>query len=223
MFNKKIVSSCLIASKLSYGKSNFSMNSLKHLHTIKVKSDECHIFYSNINKKTIFAITGTQNLKDFLIDAKIKIVDFDGFYKGKVHRGFQKSFKRLYEPVNKYIEDNDIPPEEMVFCGHSLGGAVATLLYMCIASDGCYTFGSPRVVNEELANSSKRLREPKKYNFYRFYARRDPISVLPSSRKCFRKNKRYFHVGFSIRLGGYGFKRIRYHKVDEYIKLVGKL
>lgn len=68
---------------------------------------------------------------------------------GKVHRGFKAEVDELWPYIEESLKENTRP---LWFCGHSLGGAMATICASrCLLShikcepDGLYTFGSPRV------------------------------------------------------------------------------
>lgn len=68
---------------------------------------------------------------------------------GKVHRGFKREVDTIWPLIEKELESNTKP---LWFCGHSLGGALATicsgrcvLSYLKMEPVGLYTFGSPRV------------------------------------------------------------------------------
>jgi triacylglycerol lipase len=68
---------------------------------------------------------------------------------GKVHRGFKREVDAIWPLIEKELETNTKP---IWFCGHSLGGALATicsgrcvLSYLKMEPAGLYTFGSPRV------------------------------------------------------------------------------
>lgn len=68
---------------------------------------------------------------------------------GRVHRGFKKEVDDLWPELETVLTDNDLP---LWFCGHSLGGAMATIcagrcFLSHIASNpaALFTYGSPRV------------------------------------------------------------------------------
>jgi triacylglycerol lipase len=68
---------------------------------------------------------------------------------GKVHRGFKREVDTIWPLIEKELESNTKP---LWFCGHSLGGALATictgrcvLSYLKMEPAGLYTYGSPRV------------------------------------------------------------------------------
>ncbi len=71
---------------------------------------------------------------------------------GKVHRGFKREVDDLWPELETALTGNDLP---LWFCGHSLGGAMATIcaarcLLSHIASNpaGLFSYGSPRVGNK---------------------------------------------------------------------------
>ncbi|MFT5299482.1 MAG: triacylglycerol lipase [Mariniblastus sp.] len=68
---------------------------------------------------------------------------------GKVHRGFKTEVDDVWPHIEKALEKNTKP---IWFCGHSLGGAMATicagrcmLSYLKAEPEGLFTYGSPRV------------------------------------------------------------------------------
>lgn len=72
---------------------------------------------------------------------------------GKVHAGFAASALGLWREVKAWLAGPGAPRQRLVLCGHSLGGAVATLLALPSGADELVTFGCPRVGNAEFAAS----------------------------------------------------------------------
>ncbi len=75
---------------------------------------------------------------------------------GRVHRGFKQEVDDLWPMLETALMNNTLP---LWFCGHSLGGAMATICAgRCFLShinsnpDQLYTFGSPRVGNKSYIN-----------------------------------------------------------------------
>lgn len=177
---------------------------------------QCFLFFDNkIN--TIFVIfRGTSSFTDKIIDLKINKVDF--FYNTKIHKGFYEQYmsirSQLITKLNLYKDSYNI-----ITGGHSLGGALATLLAFEYKCD-CITIGSPRVGNKRFAkiyndNVKKTLRIMNEF---------DPIPKTP--------NYGYKHVskGFSIFNNNYvdnkkinlcickkGFLNINAHYMNYYI------
>ena len=72
----------------------------------------------------------------------------------KVHKGFAKSIEKLIP--NIVVDLNQVPDHKrVIFVGHSLGGALSTLLSVMYKPDELCTFGAPRVAGPELAEYLK--------------------------------------------------------------------
>jgi triacylglycerol lipase len=111
---------------------------------------------------------------DILTDTRIVLIQTeDG---GAVHAGFKDVTDQIWErlePVLKTVKQR----QEVWFTGHSLGAAIATTAadkYSKTIGDvrGLYTFGSPRVGDEEFVN---RFRPPA----YRIVNGRDIVTTVP--------------------------------------------
>jgi triacylglycerol lipase len=97
---------------------------------------------------------------------------------GRVHRGFKREVDDLWPMIETALLDNAHP---LYFCGHSLGGAMAT-----ISAGRCYlshipsnpvelfTYGSPRVGNKRYINYVK-------LNHYRYVNNNDIVPRVPPS------------------------------------------
>ncbi len=95
---------------------------------------------------------------------------------GKVHRGFKTEVDEIWPHIEKSLEKNTKP---IWFCGHSLGGAMATicagrcmLSYLKIEPEGLFTFGSPRV-------GCKRYVNYVKIPHYRWVNNNDIVTRVP--------------------------------------------
>jgi len=97
---------------------------------------------------------------------------------GPVHKGFKRTFDSIAPGL---ASDKRLQAADVVHCvGHSLGGAVATLVAAQFAGQGkkvkLYTFGSPRV--GALAVHSAMEREIGAGNIYRVAHDLDPITLI---------------------------------------------
>lgn len=97
---------------------------------------------------------------------------------GKVHRGFKKEVDDLWPMLETALMHNVQP---LWFCGHSLGGAMATICAgRCFLShirsipDQLFTFGSPRVGNKRYINFVK-------LEHYRYVNNNDVVTRTPPS------------------------------------------
>lgn len=146
-----------------------------------------------------------------------------------VHQGFLIAFNnlrdRLARRINALMEQQQ--PRHIEVCGHSLGGALATLCALWCktrwsdADVTCVTIGSPRVGDARFVDEFRK----RQICCYRVMADSDPIPTLPNRytetfpiristispyfRVC-RTTTRYRHVGTPIWL----------HKEQEQIQLL---
>ena len=67
---------------------------------------------------------------------------------GKVHRGFALALARVWDDIAPHLDRLETP---VLFTGHSLGAALATLAASRRAPDTLYTYGSPTVGNADFA------------------------------------------------------------------------
>lgn len=131
-------------------------------------------------RHAVIATRGTRpemGAPDLLTDARAAMTGFGDF--GRVHKGFKVTFDSVLGNLqrgHRSIMDSDV-----VHCvGHSLGGAVATLMAAHYAGLGkkvrLYTFGSPRVG----AFTSYTAMHAKigKQNIYRVAHDLDPVSLV---------------------------------------------
>lgn len=110
-----------------------------------------------IKNRTIFVVfRGSESKKDFQNDGSVQKVPF--IKEGeKVHIGFKSCWEPVAEDVYFAISEASermSTVDSVVVCGHSLGGAVATLMAYSIKNRfygfhvECCTIGSPRVGNK---------------------------------------------------------------------------
>ncbi|MBL8819912.1 MAG: lipase family protein [Planctomyces sp.] len=78
---------------------------------------------------------------------------------GKVHKGFNDEVNDLWPMLEDALVENQ---QKLWFCGHSLGGAMATICAgRCFLSElksrpeGLFTYGSPRVGDKQFVNFVK--------------------------------------------------------------------
>ncbi|KAB8068894.1 Alpha/Beta hydrolase protein [Aspergillus leporis] len=111
------------------------------------------------NKLIILAYRGTVSDENGLTDLQFQHVDASSVCAGcKAHTGFwqasSESMTTLLPQIKSAAKDNK--DYKIVFVGHSLGGALATLSAVTMRKLGhtvdLYTFGAPSVGNLELAD-----------------------------------------------------------------------
>lgn len=128
----------------------------------------------------------------------------------KLHQGFFKAFTEIEKPcindvkkvIASHCDRNN--PLKLIFCGHSLGGALAQIcasLFLKIVElvgvqGYLITFGSPRVGDKAFAEKMM----SSKLNIFRVRNFNDPVTYVPGliSNSIFRQN--FTHFGEPILL-----------------------
>lgn len=108
------------------------------------------------DKMAVLAFRGTEKEapEDIVADLNAKFYKDDNGV--KIHSGFLKAFEYIEEAVSQEL--GKIREYSLYITGHSLGGALALLATRTFNSDNlaaCYTFGSPKVGNEEFDDDIK--------------------------------------------------------------------
>lgn len=131
---------------------------------------------------------------------------------GKVHDGFSDALHQFWPTLKIAVLQRRKP---LWFCGHSLGGALATIATAdCLAHNhpiaGLCTFGSPRCGNAAFANAFK----TKCGNVSRYVYEHDFIPCMPPAIFGWR------HVSKAIALGdqSWGLWSFTDHEVANYIQ-----
>ncbi len=127
--------------------------------------------------KTIDAIwvvfRGTQNVNEWTQNLLIQQVPHSENFNGQKHKGFLD----IYLSLNIVDFLNELQPQNLYICGHSLGGALSLLLMsdskLLITNKACYLFGTPRVGNATFAN------ELIGQSVFRIVNRADIVNELP--------------------------------------------
>ena len=108
------------------------------------------------DKMAVLVFRGTQkeDPRDIVTDLE---VNFYQDQKGvKIHDGFYRAFKCIDNDIKNAVES--LKDFSLYVTGHSLGGALALIATRALNSDNlaaCYTFGSPKVGNEEFGEDIK--------------------------------------------------------------------
>jgi len=152
---------------------------------------ECYIFIIDNNLYICF------RARSYILDIKTDLnISFNkntfNIPKCNVHAGFYNQFlsikTALYDIIQNYQHINNI-----ITCGHCLGGGLATIAAFDIASTflnhkiSCLTLGSPRVGNKVFTLKFNELI----LESYRIGNLNDPIQNAPI-------NHKYCHVHYSI-------------------------
>lgn len=185
----------------------------------------------------VFACRGTEpnEWNDIRADANAAAVLSETA--GKVHRGFKNEVDDLWPMLETALLDNEQP---VWFCGHSLGGAMATICAgRCFLShiksnpNGLFTYGSPRVGDKRYINFVN-------LDHYRFVNNNDIVTRTPPAWMKYRhcgtevyidRNGKLGHLNMLMkrrdRWHGFfrGLRRFRIdhfsdHSLHQYIKAI---
>jgi triacylglycerol lipase len=118
---------------------------------LKEGSTDCYVAWQNDFVIVAFRGTEPDEWQDMLTNSKIRLVPWR-HGSGKVHRGFMEANAAIWPKLEDKLKS--LPGRKVWFCGHSLGGALATL-----AADrypdtrGVFTIGCPRVGDAAFAEA----------------------------------------------------------------------
>lgn len=153
---------------------------------------DSQMYVCHYNGMLSITFRGTESARDIITDLNIIQVKMPIKYmmennQPEVHWGFYNQFSELKpeidEIIEEYRETNNNFNKEIIFSGHSLGGALATIAALNYGMEypdlqvNCVTFGSPRVGDEKFANYFNKIVK----NSYRFVNDNDPIPCIPTA------------------------------------------
>ena len=138
-------------------------------------------------------LSGGEKIKNWM--ARKQDAIFDDLENGRVHRGFHQCYESVRPAIRDFLEMNAGKDKTIRVTGHSLGGALASLVAMDIASGGlpyraleAFTFASPRVGSIKWSNHYA----TKSIATWRIANQKDPVTKVPP------KSIGYLHVGTPV-------------------------
>ena len=148
---------------------------------------------------------GTEASSDIIADLDVRMIPLPSIGTNvRVHLGFYRQFTSIKDQIWEYLSKYEC--ESVVFCGHSLGAAVATIAAVAYAKEfpdkhvKCFTVGSPRVGNKHFC---KEFNTSVAQN-YRIFNENDPVSMIPMS-------MRFQHVDNAVCIYDNGKKYMQKH------------
>lgn len=152
---------------------------------------ECLIVENS--ERVVLCFRGTEPKEFSDIKADLKAWKRHSETEGMVHAGFYGYLERIWEQVEAFVNTPARKDKELYICGHSLGGAMATLAASRLQDRvvACYTYGSPRVGGSVWhANCS--------FKHYRYVNNNDVVPRVPLWIMGFR------HYGELVYINYYG-------------------
>lgn len=135
-------------------------------------------FITHHDEIILISVRGTLEIADFLRDTDAEQVPFKQGV-GKAHKGFYEAYEAMSEFVQVYLQQFHTN-QKIIICGHSLGGAIATLLAEALRRSTkkydvlLYTYGSPRAGDADFVNGAAELAH------HRMVNNNDPIPSVPA-------------------------------------------
>ena len=180
----------LVYADEEFVRDRFSNAGLPQVRFFDKHSTQCYV--ANNDQFAIVAFRGSEIWKkkekfdlskvmaDLKADVDIRLTDWT--QGGKVHRGFKEALEEVWIDLSAYIRQLDRKGCKIWMTGHSLGAALATLCANRYGNVlGVYTFGSPRVGNDD-------FRDQYDINLYRIVNNDDIVARVPPAGT-------YRHVG----------------------------
>lgn len=138
-------------SSLAYAKFDDELTSkLKDLGYLKIEyinKGGAQVMYLSNKSEQVLAFRGTEPTQFSDIKADLKAWKIKSKTGGRVHDGFYDEVEKVWADIKPLIKSN----RPLFICGHSLGGAMATIAAsrLEVETECLYTFGSPRVGNKK--------------------------------------------------------------------------
>lgn len=109
---------------------------------IDIDGAQVHILWNKT--EMVLAFRGTEPDEFSDITADLNAFPDRAQVGGWVHNGFQNELEKVWKDVLVVLGDN-LGSKALYICGHSLGGAMATVAASRLNPHALYTYGSPRV------------------------------------------------------------------------------
>ena len=156
------------------------------------------------NGRLFVGIRGTENADNWLRNLRYYPSRISGL--GLVHAGFKSAASDLLDDVKSLLSDSQL---KLVFSGHSMGGAVASILAETLAKEGIFsavrTFGAPKHWGRFV-----RLR----CDTITYQIDDDPVPKLPPRTPI---GLIYGHKGRILTFDDAGWFSVGDHKIKRYI------
>lgn len=206
---------CVILSKLSYDINNdvvytprddnekriFSKLSNIVLFFNDEETDaQCCLFTSKDLKTLYISVRGSNSIHDFKENLDYQQINYkDSII--KFHKGFYNQATSLFMQIFRYIEGFNIDGgREIVLCGHSSGGATASIIAVLLTerfknSIAAYVYGAPIFTNEKGV-----LFIEQNINYNLVIDAKDPIPRFPLKYSIDNKKIEYSRINKTIYL-----------------------
>lgn len=173
---------------------------MKFISDMKTNADV--LLIKNVDSNFII-FRGTESFSDW-------ITNFNLCKNDCIHSGFLKQYKSVELEIYTFINKN----LKTYISGHSLGGALATVCAYLLTDieKYIYTFGAPRVGNEEFKSEFNCIVN----NYYRFKYKNDIVTMIPKIK--------YRHTCQCIKLTDhntcFNLPSVFDHNINNYVRAI---
>lgn len=132
---------------------------------------QAHVVWNASHIAVCFRGTEPTEVAD--LKADLNIWPDDAMVGGWVHNGFQNALDEIWDDIVKHLGKHT--NKKLLICGHSLGGAMATVAASRLKdlNPTLFTFGSPRVGNAIFVKQFSNV------THYRFVNNNDIVTAIP--------------------------------------------
>ncbi|KAL4435114.1 hypothetical protein ABPG74_003607 [Tetrahymena malaccensis] len=173
---------------------------MQHIRVFENKEKNSQGFcgYNPVQNQIVIAIRGTDNLNNWITNLKAFPVDFPSCVECQIHMGFRDHAQSVQEDINLCVKSilKQYINAKIVITGHSLGGAIATLVSIEVLKYlktkdqvSVYTFGAPKIGNQNFVDYLNQ-QIPNSYRIVNYY---DAVPHLP-----FKQILDFKHHGYEI-------------------------
>ena len=176
---------------------------------VDIDGAQVYVFYNTTD--LIISCRGTQpgDMNDIYAD--LQVFQADSVTGNKIHQGFKEEVDKIYDKIESILARRGLAKKIWV-CGHSLGGAMATILAQRLEFKGgydvdtLYTYGSPRAGGPKF-----RAWCDKHLNHQRFVNNNDMVPCVPTFFRWRHSGKCNYikSTGEVTNLGRWSSERIR--------------
>lgn len=139
----------------------------------------------------VLAFRGTEPKEFSDIAADLKAWKRKSKTEGMVHAGFYDYLEKIWPLVLSELGPKSRQKKKLYICGHSLGGAMATLAASRLSAKitACYTYGSPRV-------GGKVWLQRQAFTHFRYVNNNDMVPRVPPRLLGFRHHGELCYINF---------------------------
>ena len=201
-----------------------SYNGINDCFKIENKSFDTVVYVFQEEDNIFITGPGSVSLTDWSLDFQIWRTKSEFFDNSLIHSGFLKIYSSIRDGLLAYLKSIVLPSSKLICTGHSLFGAISTLIAADLSSHfdnhiSCITFGSPRVGDISFSTYF----DSNVDTSFRCVFERDPITFSPLPFRFKHVRGHIFCNSHHISLKNNFTKwnicgcRISHHSMDSYI------